>query len=380
MIYCNFLFKLAVMDKFVIRHNSNLLKNENSSNVQSGSSSSSSTATIPTSSQSNAIAISSINTDETILAGGYDIGNYIDQIEEIDDFTKHAILENHWKPGINYIFFFSVHVKCKREEKRRPNFNHLSEYPWLIVSNVKKGLFFKYCVIFISNRLVGFNNTVHVKKLVKEPLTKFSKLSGKDGILESHARTDYYKLAFQKGKDFLNMYKNPSFDIINIMQNNRKQRILDNRERLVPIIKTIIFHSRQNFALRGHRDDGDLYKMNESDSLVANEGNFRALLRFRIESGDTILENHLKMSGKNATYISKTSANELIQCCGKEVLDIILKRVKLAKFYCVIFDKTTDVSHTSQLSLSIRYIHENIVREDFVGFLDLHKSNYSQSD
>jgi len=46
------------------------------------------------------------------------------------------------------------------------------------------------------------------------------------------------------------------------MQNNRKQQILDNRERLVPIIKTIIFHGRQNFALRGHRDDGDLYKIN----------------------------------------------------------------------------------------------------------------------
>lgn len=185
---------------------------------------------------------------------------------------------------------------------------------------------------------------MRVKKLVKEPLTKFSKLLGKDGILESHACTDYHKLAFQKCKDFLNAYKNPSLDIINIMQNNRKQQILDNRERLVPIIKNIIFHGRKNFALRGHRDDGDLYKINESDSLVTNDGNFRALLRFRIESEDTILENHLKMSGKNATYISKTSANELIQCCGKEVLDIILKRIKLAKFYCVIFDETTDVS------------------------------------
>jgi hypothetical protein len=117
------------MDKFVIRHNSTLRENENSSNVQSVSSSSSSTATKPNLSQSDAIAISSINVDETVLAGGYDIGNYIDQIEEIDDFTKHAIIENHWKPGKNYIFPFSVHVKCKREEKRRPNFNHLSEYP-----------------------------------------------------------------------------------------------------------------------------------------------------------------------------------------------------------------------------------------------------------
>jgi len=75
---------------------------------------------------------------------------------------------------------------------------------------------------------------VHIKKLVKQPLTKFSKLSGKDGILESHARTDYHKLAFQQCKDILNAYKNPSLDIKyndrNIMKNNSKQQILDNRE------------------------------------------------------------------------------------------------------------------------------------------------------
>lgn len=47
----------------------------------------------------------------------------------------------------------------------------------------------------------------------------------------------------------------------------------------------------------------------------------------------------------------------------------ILKRIKLTKFYCVIFDETTNVSHTSQLSLSTRYIFENIVRDDFEGFV-----------
>jgi hypothetical protein len=77
--YSNFQFKLIVMDKFVIGHNSTLRENENSDNVQSGSSSSSSTATIPTLSQSNAIAISSINADKTVLAGGYVIVQVIIQ-------------------------------------------------------------------------------------------------------------------------------------------------------------------------------------------------------------------------------------------------------------------------------------------------------------
>jgi len=200
----------------------------------------------------------------------------------------------------------------------------------------------------MSNRLVGFNNTDRVKILVKEPLTKFSKLSGKDGILESHAHTDYHKLASQKCQDFLNTYKKPSHDIL--------KQILENRERLIPIIKTIILHGTKNIPLRGHRDDGNLHKTNECKSNVNHDGNFKALLRYCIDGGDKVLENHIKTAGKNATYKSKTSTNELIQCCSNEILDIILQRIKLATFYCVIFDETTDVSHISQLSLSIKLI------------------------
>lgn len=227
------------------------------------------------------------------LAGGCDVGNYIEKINEINDFIKYAILEKHWIPGKNYEFPFSVHIKRNREEKRRPSHQHLSNYPWLIFSDIKKGLFCKYCVVFMSNRLVGYNKTITVKNLIKEPLTKFSKLSGKDGILESHARTDYHKLAFKKSQDFLNVYKNPSCDVMNQIQNDRKLQVLENRERLIPIIKTIIFHGRQNIPLRGHRDDGFLYKVDEGESLINNDGNFRALLRFRIDSGDKVLENHI---------------------------------------------------------------------------------------
>jgi len=78
-----------------------------------------------------------------------------------------------------------------------------------------------------------------------------------------------------------------------------------------------------------------------------------------------------------STYISKTSTNELINHCGNEVLSILLDRIHKAKYYCVLFDETTDVSHISQISISIRYIYGNTVREDFIGFVDLHKDHYS---
>jgi len=38
-----------------------------------------------------------------------------------------------------------------------------------------------------------------------------------------------------------------------------------------------------------------------------------------------------------------------------------------------LFDETIDISHSSQLSLTVRYIHDGAVREDFLTFLHPHK-------
>jgi len=64
----------------------------------------------------------------------------------------------------------------------------------------------------------------------------------------------------------------------------------ENRKRIRPIIQSLLFLARQNIALRGHRDDGNLLDNMDSNqnSIVGNEENFRELLKFRIESGDII--------------------------------------------------------------------------------------------
>ena len=64
---------------------------------------------------------------------------------------------------------------------------------------------------------------------------------------------------------------------------------------------------KQNIALRGHRDD---------DKCRSNPGNFKALLKFRVESGYLILKEHFKSCPKNATFSSKTIQNELIEVTG----------------------------------------------------------------
>ena len=138
-------------------------------------------------------------------------------------------------------------------------------------------------------------------------------------------------------------------------------------------MKTLIFCGQQNIPLQGHRDDGQL-----STNSVINDGNFRALLRFRIDAGDEILEIHLKNSSSRATYISKTTQNALIDCCRLEILEIILERVQNAGFFAIMFDESTDISGKAQISLVLRYVSINetstctspCIREDFVTFVD----------
>ncbi|XP_008187270.1 52 kDa repressor of the inhibitor of the protein kinase-like [Acyrthosiphon pisum] len=151
---------------------------------------------------------------------------------------------------------------------------------------------------------------------------------------------------------------------------------------LKPIIETVVLFGRQNIPLRGHCDQGDFLSFtNHHNSSVVNEGNFRELLRLRISAGDKILENHLQTTTSKATYISHTTQEDIISCCKDEIIINILENVKVSKYYSIIFDETTDVSHTSQMSLILRNVYsENKVYERFISFIDCHSHVYGKTN
>jgi len=103
----------------------------------------------------------------------------------------------------------------------------------------------------------------------------------------------------------------------------------------------------------------------EQNEENLKDGVFRGLLRFRVESGDHVLEAHLKNTSSRATYVSKSTQNELLACCKEEVQEELIRRVSKASVWSLLFDETTDVSGVEQLSLSFRYLHENTIHEHF---------------
>ena len=316
------------------------------------------------------------------IVSNLDIGHYFhynisgESIVVSDD-MKVKLLEQHWQPGHDYPMPFSTRTVQGKPEKRFLRIDHLNKCPYAVYSHVKQGLFCKYCALFANESKSKHGQALGF--LVTKPLTKYDQLFGKNGYLTQHEQTQYHKTAVVRASQFCSNYKKGE-SIITCLDSGLRQQVEENRNRLKPIVKTVILCGRQNFALRGHRDDGLVLTSRDyepceqvNDALVAsNSSNFRALLNFRVDAGDTILEEHLLQSAHNATYVSKTTQNDLIESCGNVIRQKISDNVHKAKYFTVLADETTDVSRVEQLTIILRYVSHrsgtSVVVEDFVGF------------
>jgi len=110
-----------------------------------------------------------------------------------------------------------------------------------------------------------------------------------------------------------------------------KKQVEENRAFLVLIIDTILTCARQNIAFRGHRGEVGSVSACGVEPLI-NDGNFRALLRYRIRGGDTVLQKHAGTAARSAAYQSPDIQNELITAAGDLVKEAVLRRIKEAKF------------------------------------------------
>ena len=98
--------------------------------------------------------------------------------------------------------------------------------------------------------------------------------------------------------------------------------------------------------------------------------NFIERLNYKVRGRDKDLGKHLESYSKNASYISKTTQNELIECCGQIIKESLLQDIKESQYYSVIADEASDTSNKEQMSLVLRFVDKKFdVREEFLGFL-----------
>lgn len=104
---------------------------------------------------------------------------------------------------------------------------------------------------------------------------------------------------------------------------------------------------------------------------LSNEGNFRAILKYRA-NGDEYLKEILTSEGRNK-YTTPQMQNEIIEACGDIILQKIVRNVNASQCFSVLVDETTDITTTEQMALCVRYVGENnCIYESFLKFITIH--------
>lgn len=274
------------------------------------------------------------------------------------------LLDLIWKPSEN--FEFPSSSASSEKFSRKFQYAWFRKYPWLAYSKVEDAAYCKYCVFFASHS-VGRTSSQPVGYLVQEGLRKWKRALQ---YFNNHNGLEYHKTSFLHYTNLKQIHDNKQKSVDVLLDQNKIKEAKENRERLKPIIKTIILCGKQGLALRGHRDHGPI----DLDNLPSkNEGNFRALLRFAVECGDKTLEDHLRTAKKNALYTSFLIQNEILETCGSLIQTNVIEQVKKSKYFSVLIDETTDVATVEQMSFCLRYFdHEEMrICENFLCFVPL---------
>ena len=188
-----------------------------------------------------------------------------------------------------------------------------------------------------------------------------------------HENSEYHRSNAARAAEFVVRRRRPQLDVARQAQTASQREVERNRAIISAIVDTVKLAAMQNIPTRGHRDDG---RIDPSGAYPeANDGNFRMLLRFRIQSGDHALQKHLENAPGNALYTSKQVQNAILLDMASMTKGDIAQRVCRSEIWSLLADETTDCSNREQMALVVRYVDELqgqlVVREDPVGLVDV---------
>lgn len=190
--------------------------------------------------------------------------------------------------------------------------------------------------------------------MVNKPFNRWSRYTA---VIKAHPGKEYHQSALLASKNFVTSVEKPETKITNILQEQKKSNIRENRAVLTHIIKAIVFLTKQGIALRGHDESAN----------SKNQGNFLELIKLLSQYAPD-LQKHIATHTK-ASYMSPRSQNELILILGQDIIRApIIKDIQKAKYFSILCDEATS-GKTEYLSLCARYVDEkNCIREEFLNF------------
>ncbi|XP_050064793.1 52 kDa repressor of the inhibitor of the protein kinase-like [Aphis gossypii] len=162
----------------------------------------------------------------------------------------------------------------------------------------------------LNRSLTDAEKILLTKKLGQLVIKPFVNFKHAQEVFRTHAICEYHLKSVIDAESFLNIFEKKEIPLIKQIDSERAKQVQENRKRLIPIIQCVILCGREKIPLRGHRDFGSFNIKDEQ----SNEGNFRAILKYRAK-GDDYLKSVLEGPGKRNKYTSPGIQNQIIEAC-----------------------------------------------------------------
>ncbi|KAK0146901.1 repressor of the inhibitor of the protein kinase [Merluccius polli] len=264
-----------------------------------------------------------------------------DELKTTSDSVKLKAIQSRFKPPRGWVP--PARVICGKQRKIPEEFFDESIYPTLRYSKSVDGVFCVACMLFSSDDMV----------LRTKPLTDWSNAKK---IVSRHMSTPAHHSAQLRAGEFVDVALGKSQSIYSKLDRSHELAVERNKHGLKAVIDLIAVCGQQNLPIRGHTDE---------------RSNFQVLLNYRAK-GDEKLREYLENAPSNAKYCSHSVQNELIELCGKQIQDTVLKKCRDAEWFSLLADETADISNVEQVALVLRYVDcvnsSYSLREDFLGF------------
>lgn len=186
---------------------------------------------------------------------------------------------------------------------------------------------------------------------------QWKKATERDSGFSKHEKSDFHNYAFCSWKEFKKQLEQGK-TIKELISSAHAKQVSENRHYIMQVAKVLCLTGRQKIALRGH-DEGP-------ESL--NKGNFLEILHLVGEEDEIVREYLSKKRGK---YTSPGIQKEIIGIMEKIILNEISSEVAESQWFSIIADESKDMSGKEQLSVVVRYLYQNTIYEEFLGFIHL---------
>ena len=239
-------------------------------------------------------------------------------------------------------------------------------FKWLEYSVSEDAVFCHYC------RYFGKRESGH---FISSGFRTWNKCHGKDKTKNSllqHEVSESHIEALAEYGAFTMMKKTKSSEhsALGMLSAAHAQSIEENRHYIRTLCEVLLLTSEMKIA---QRETGRYYRVNdcERDSLShsAYAGNFLTIIS-AIAKHDSIIARKIQKGPQNAKYTHHTIQNALLNIMSHLVLEQIAKELSEAEFFSIMADETKDVSKREVISVSIRYLYDNAIHEEFVGICE----------